>query len=89
MAKKKRTLTQRFVDTVKPAPDGKRDRYFDAVTPNFALSVTDKGAKSYGVFRRWPNARNSCGRMIGDARIVKLADARETALEWQRTGCSI
>jgi integrase len=46
------------------------------------LRVTDRGAKSFVVYRRWPGSHAPARRTIGDVKSVTLAEARDKAREW-------
>jgi integrase len=78
------TLTDRFVRGLKPAPAGKRIEHWDTRIDGFGVRVTDKGAKSYVLFKRWPPSGVPSRRLIGDAEVLTLADARQIATEWIR-----
>ena len=43
----RKNLTVEFIRSRKPAPEGKRIDYFDAVVPGLGLRVTDRGHKSF------------------------------------------
>jgi integrase len=76
------TLTAKFITGLKPAAPGQRAHYWDALVPSFGLRVTDRGAKSFVVYRRWPGSRAPARRTIGDVKSVTLAEARDKAREW-------
>lgn len=78
----KRKLTDRFVASRKLAAPGMRDTYLDNEVANFALRVTDRGAKSFVVNLRWPGSRVPERRTVGDARHMPLAEARRIARGW-------
>jgi integrase len=80
----KRVLTDKFIKALKAAPAGKRLEYWDAKTDGFGVRVTDKGAKSYVLFKRWPPTMVPARRLIGSADVITLADARNVAAEWAR-----
>jgi integrase len=84
MTTKQLELSTRFVASVKPAAPGKRDEYRDTVVKNFALRVTDRGAKTYLLNMRWPGGKMTIRRRIGDAGSMPLAEARDIAREWLR-----
>src|SRR5262249_5375751 len=75
-------LTAKFIASRKPAAPGQRAHYWDALVPGFGLRVTDRGAKSYVVYRRWPGSRAPARRTIGDVKSLSLAEARDKAREW-------
>lgn len=43
----RKVITDAMVKKLKPAPEGKRLEYWDAVVPGFGLRVTDSGGKSF------------------------------------------
>ena len=59
-----------------------RDEYWDSIVPGLALGVTERGAKSYFVYRRWSKGAAPSRRSIGDAKVLSLADARSQARKW-------
>lgn len=74
----KKSLTERFVQSVQPAK-GQVDYYDDSPT-GFTLRVSPAGKKTYCVTYRTKGGRK--GRYsIGDADIVPLSDARKKAKE--------
>jgi integrase len=81
--KRKRTLTDTFVRALQPAPAGKRDEYWDMRVPGFGVRVTDRGAKSFVLYARFPPSRVPARRALGDANKLGLAAARRLAREWQ------
>ena len=82
MPTEKKKLTSAFVASVRPAPAGKRLEVRDTEVAHFALRVTDRGAKSYIMSKRWPGTKMTLKRTIGDAGIMSLADARKVARSW-------
>jgi integrase len=77
----KRKLTDAFVRNVKAPTKDDRDHYPDTDVPGFLLRVTRTGAKSYVLNRRWPNGEAE-KRTVGDARVMRLAEARAKARSW-------
>ena len=78
-----RTLTDRFIQSVKAAPAGTRVDYPDAVVPGLVLRVTDRGHKSFVLRRRYPShPDNSTRRALGDYGAISLDDARRKARHW-------
>jgi integrase len=78
----KRTLTDRFLKSLKPAPAGKRPIYFDAVVPGLGARVTDKGTVTFVLVARYPGSSNPTPRQIGKYGAVALEDARKQARAW-------
>ena len=48
-----RTLTEPFIKALKPAPAGQRYAIADALVPGLKVRVTDKGSKSFILWRRF------------------------------------
>jgi integrase len=80
----KRRLTKRFVESLRPAPRGKRVEYWDSVVPNFGARVTDRGKVSWGLYLRWPGSRTPTRRRVGNFPAMPIDDARQRAWEWLR-----
>jgi Arm DNA-binding domain len=78
----KRTLTDRFLKTLKPAPVGKRPIHFDAVVPGLGARVTDKGTITFVLVARYPGSPNPTPRQIGKYGAVTLEEARKKARLW-------
>jgi integrase len=81
-AASKRTLTDTFVRGLKAAAPGRRAEYWDAKVPSFGVRVTDRGAKSYVLYTRFPPSDAPARRALGDASKMGLAAARKKAREW-------
>lgn len=76
-------LTDRFVNSRKPAPKGQRDEYGDAIVPGLALRVTDRGHKSFVLITRYPsNPKNPTRRALGEVGAITLDHARQKARVW-------
>jgi hypothetical protein len=73
------TLTDLLIRNLKPAPTGQRYVVHDALLPEFGVLVTDKGSKSFTVYKRWPGEKAPKRLKIGDANKMKLTDARKLA----------
>jgi len=93
----RRTLTDRFIKSLKPARPGDRDFYPDALVPELDVCVTDKGAKSFGLTKRYPlRPKNPTRRVLGKPYFpnkgepepeirygaLTLAQARSKGREW-------
>jgi len=79
---KRRVLTDQFVRSVKAAPKGKRSSYPDAVVPGLVLRVTDKGSKTFAVWKRLAGKPSPSALALGSFPGMSLADAREKARTW-------
>jgi integrase len=78
----KRTLNDRIVKTLKPAPAGKRYDLMDKALGGFGVRVTDKGQCTYIFIARYPGGKNPTRRAVGDARELTLEAARAKAKKW-------
>ena len=79
---KKRLLTDTFVRGLRPATPGQRTEYWDTKVSGFGVRITDRGAKSYVLYARFPPGRVPARRALGDASKMGLAAARNKAREW-------
>jgi integrase len=80
--KRKRTLTDTFIRALGKAPPGKRDEYWDMNVPGFGVRVTERGAKSFVLYARFPPSCAPARRALGDASRMRLAAARKLARGW-------
>jgi integrase len=79
----RQNLTDRFINSRKPAPAGQRHEYGDAIVPGLALRVTDRGHKSYVLVTRYPsNPKNPTRRALGEVGAITLDEARQKARSW-------
>jgi integrase len=76
----KRPLTQRTIESLKA--DGQRRLVWDALTPGFAVRITEGGYKSFVLCHRFPGSPNATCRAIGTVGKVSLEWARAKAREW-------
>lgn len=65
------------LENLPAAPAGKRDLYYDSRSQHLALRVTDKGTKTFMVYR-WANGR-PLKRIIGQFPVLSIEQARITA----------
>jgi integrase len=79
VAAAKKVLTDRALQALQPAEEGRRYVVWDAMTPHLGVRVTDKGTKSFIVVRRRPGARDPDTIVMGKYPAVKLKDARAKA----------
>ena len=78
-----RNLTEPFIRNLKPAALDQRYAVADAVVPGLKVRVTDRGSKSFILWRRYPGAKNSAAaRSLGKVGELTLADARTKARAW-------
>jgi integrase len=78
---RRKTLTDRTVQSLKAAPPGKRLEIMDAVVPHLALRITDSGHKSYVLISRFPGSEHPTRRALGGVELT-LAQARAKARAW-------
>src|SRR5271154_4471051 len=79
----RQNLTDRFINSRKNAPTGKRDSYPDAIVPGLALRITDRGHKSFVLVSRYPsNPVHPTRRAVGDVGAITLEQARQKARAW-------
>jgi hypothetical protein len=72
-------LTDRKVQSLKPADEGKRYQVMDSEVPGFGVRVTDTGVRTFIFRTRYPGSANPNRRKLGRYPIISLADAREKA----------
>jgi integrase len=83
----RRKLTDRFLKSLRPAPEGKRYDVMDIEAPGLGVRVTDKGHLSFIFAGRFPGTKHYTRREIDH--VLTLAEAREAARQWRaviRTG---
>jgi integrase len=74
-------LTDRKLQSLKPAKPGQRYELMDALHPRLGVRVTDSGHRSFIYVGRFPGKSNPTRRAIPHS---NLAEARETAIVWDR-----
>jgi hypothetical protein len=77
-------LTDPFIKALKPALPGARYAVADALVPGLKVRVTDSGAKSFVLWRRYGGAKNPAARSLGKVGALTLVEAREKARLWLR-----
>ena len=78
-------LTEPYVRSLKAAAAGQRYAVADALVPGLKVRVTDRGAKSFILWRRYGGAPNPAARALGPVGVLTLAAAREKARSWIET----
>jgi integrase len=78
----RKTLTDRYLKSLKKAPSGTRLEHWDSVVPGLGVRVTDKGSKSFVLLARYPRSPNPTRRALGEYGSITLEDAREKARHW-------
>jgi integrase len=79
---KPRVLTEPYIRSLKAAPPGQRYAVADALVPGLKVRVTDRGAKSFILWRRYGGAPNPAARSLGPVGLLTLAAARDKARGW-------
>lgn len=80
----KRRLTDRTLDTLKPAGSGKRYAIMDVETRGLGVRVNDKGRKVFILVARYPGKKTSARRTLGEYDSMTLAEAREEVRTWRK-----
>jgi integrase len=78
----KKSLTDRAIRALKPAPPGKRRLVWDAQVPGLAIRITDTGKRTFVLVVRYPGDRNPSPRALGAYGALTLAASRVKAREW-------
>jgi integrase len=78
----KKTLTDRTLKALKPAPAGERYTVMDTVVPGFGARMTELGHCSFILIARYPGSSNPTRRAIGEYGAVTLEQARDRARAW-------
>jgi integrase len=80
-AARKIALTDRSLQSIRPAPQGTRATVWDAIMPGLAVRVTDKGKRSFYVVKRRAGQPQPTWALLGAYPVMKLAEARAAARE--------
>jgi integrase len=81
-SKHQQLLTDSAITSFKKPAKG-RKRIMDTKVPNFGVSVTEKGTKSYFLVARFPGSDSGpTRREIDKVGAITLADARDRAQKW-------
>ena len=75
-------LTDRKVQSLKPAKEGQRYQVMDIEVSGFGVRVTDTGQRTFILRTRYPGGSSASRREIGKYPTISLADAREKARRW-------
>jgi Arm DNA-binding domain len=81
-ARPKRTLNDRGLKALKPAPEGETYDVADAVVPGFRVRVSETGRKTFVLLTRFPGSRNPTRRSLGIYGALTLEQARIRARDW-------
>lgn len=77
-------FTVTFLKSLKPAPKGQRYSVVDNDCRHLRVRVTDTGAKTFIMYKRWPGLPNPLVRALGDVDVLSLKEAREKAQAWEK-----
>lgn len=77
------SLTDRKLQSLKPAPAGERYQVMDLEVPAFGVRVTDSGVRTFIYRARFPGGKHASRREIGQYPVISLATARSKAREWR------
>src|SRR5439155_11531983 len=78
---RKVALKDSTLKSLKPAPKGKRTTVWDALMPNMAVRVTDKGRRSFYAVKRRAGEPQPTWHLLGQYPHMSLGEAREAARE--------
>jgi integrase len=81
IAARKIVLKDSSLKALKPAPAGKRATVWDALMPNLAVRVTDKGRRSFYTVARRAGDSSPTWHLLGVYPAMTLAEARTAARE--------
>ena len=80
-AAKKIALTDRSLQALRPAADGKRYTVWDGIMPGLAVLVSAKGKRTFYAVRRRAGDAQPTWAMIGAYPLTTLSEARVAARE--------
>jgi integrase len=78
----RKNLTDRLLQSLKPAPSGSRYIVMDSVVPGLGVRVSAKGKITFVLVARFPPNPNSSKRELGRYDAMSLEKARSRAREW-------
>src|SRR5262249_61074733 len=78
----RKTLNDRMLKSLRPAPAGKRYERMDAVVPGLGVRVTESGQRPFILIARYPGSRNPTRREVGKYGEMTLEAARTRARGW-------
>jgi len=78
----KKTLTDRLLKSLKPAPAGKRPIIWDTVVPGVGIRNTDRGHLTFVLGGRFPGSKHFTVRELGEYGAFTLEKARDQARAW-------
>jgi integrase len=81
----RKNLTDRLLQSLKPAQPGSRYIVMDSVVPGLGVRVTPKGRITFVLVARFPPKTTSSRRELGRYNAMSLEKARSRAREWIET----
>jgi integrase len=78
----KRTLNDRLLKSLKPAPAGKTYDVMDTIVPGFGVRVSEKGRKTFMLVARYGGSKNPTRRAMGTYGALTLEAGRKKARHW-------
>jgi integrase len=78
----KKTLTDRLLKSLKPAPAGKRPIIWDTVVPGVGIRNTDRGHLTFVLGARFPGSKHFTPRELGEYGSLTLEQARDKGRAW-------
>jgi integrase len=78
----KKTLNDRTLRALKPAPAGETYDLLDTLVPGFGVRVSETGRRTFILVARFPGRTNPTRRALGEYGALTLAAAREKARDW-------
>ncbi len=76
-------LTDRKLQSLKPAKKGQRYEVMDTDLSGFGVRVTDKGKRTFFLLARYPGSDNPTRRAVGEYPTDTLAEAHQRARTWR------
>ena len=76
-------LTDRKLQSLKPAKKDQRYEVMDTDLSGFGVRVTDKGKRTFFLLARYPGSDNPTRRAVGEYPTDTLAEAHQRARTWR------
>lgn len=78
----KKTLSDRFLKALKPAPKGETYDQMDGIVPGFGVRVSETGRRTFILVARFPGSPHPTRRSLGLYGTLTLEKARDKARDW-------
>jgi len=82
MTHPKRTLNDRFLKSLKPAPKGETYDVMDVPVPGYGVRVSETGRKTLILVARYPGSKNPTRRKLGLYGVLTASGGRDMARDW-------